>query len=478
MKKRIISLILSLILLITLIPAALAEPAKSGVCGDALTWTLSPEGTLEISGTGAMYDYTNREDVPWYAMRKSVKSIVVNEGLTVIGAHAFVNCLNAVSVTLPASMTNIHRNAFLGCLSLKDVYIPDLSAWFHVAFEWPNRYTANPLSTAENLYVNGVLTRDIVVPEDITEINDCPFIGFCGIDSVTIPGTVRSIYEAGAFMDCQNLKRYTVASSNPYYADIDGVLYNKGKTMLCSYPAGRPGDTYEVPASTLIIGASAFANNRRLKHIILNDGLDYIYYYTFSYCTSLEEIVIPDNVKYINHYAFEECPSLKYVVLSSGMSQIPERAFIRDPLRYVVIPSSIKSIGPEAFASFYGDIGDVYYGGNADEWAALLNNTAYGNDSLKNARLHLNTLEPEGHYTVTVTKPTCTAQGYTTYTCPCGNSYKDDYTDALGHDYGKGGVCTRCGEKSGNFKAPSFSSILLDSIRNIFESLFKWLPFC
>ena len=114
----------------------------------------------------------------------------------------------------------------------------------------------------------------------------------------------------------------------------------------------------------------------------------------------------------------------------------------------------------------------------ADEWAALLNNTAYGNDSLENARLHLGTLDPNDHYTATVTKPTCTAQGYTTYTCPCGNSYKDDYADALGHDYGKGGVCTRCGTRSGNIKAPSFASRLLDSIRSIFESLFNWLPFC
>ena len=65
------------------------------------------------------------------------------------------------------------------------------------------------------------------------------------------------------------------------------------------------------------------------------------------------------------------------------------------------------------------------------------------------------------YYTATVTAPTCTAKGYTTHTCACGNSYVDTYTDALGHAWDNGKVtkpatetengvktftCTRCGE--------------------------------
>ena len=119
-------------------------------------------------------------------------------------------------------------------------------------------------------------------------------------------------------------------------------------------------------------------------------------------------------------------------------------------------------------------------------------------------------------YTTKVTAPTCTAQGYTTYTCACGNSYVSNYTKAkghdyavtvyaptctdegytshackncrysyqdeikpaLGHDYGKDGVCTRCHEKDPDYKAQNFFSSLLDSIRNIFKNMFSWLPFC
>ena len=74
-------------------------------------------------------------------------------------------------------------------------------------------------------------------------------------------------------------------------------------------------------------------------------------------------------------------------------------------------------------------------------------------------------LEPCEHdYQPTVTEPTCTAGGYTTYTCSkCGLSYKDNETPALGHDY-KNGVCTRCGAKDPDYEAPvpTIDGITLD----------------
>lgn len=78
-----------------------------------------------------------------------------------------------------------------------------------------------------------------------------------------------------------------------------------------------------------------------------------------------------------------------------------------------------------------------------------------------------------------VKAPTCLDAGYTDYACVnCGEAYTGDHTPALGHSYGKNGACIRCGEKDPDYKAPSFFSRLLDSIRSIFHKLFSWLPFC
>ena len=63
-------------------------------------------------------------------------------------------------------------------------------------------------------------------------------------------------------------------------------------------------------------------------------------------------------------------------------------------------------------------------------------------------------IEATGHaYEDDVTAPTCEDQGYTTYTCHCGDTYVDDYTDALGHDWDEGEVttaptCTESGVKT------------------------------
>lgn len=91
-------------------------------CGDHLTWSLD-DGTLTISGTGAMYDYewqVDEElqeylDAPWFDMRDEITKIVVMEGVTAIGANAFAACLNAADVSVAKSVTDIGEGAFDGC---------------------------------------------------------------------------------------------------------------------------------------------------------------------------------------------------------------------------------------------------------------------------------------------------------------------------------------------------------------------------
>ena len=72
-----------------------------GTCGENLTWRLSNNGTLTISGTGAMADYTYNT-MPWYEYRSSIKSVIINDGVTSIGEYAFYGCSGLASVTIEA----------------------------------------------------------------------------------------------------------------------------------------------------------------------------------------------------------------------------------------------------------------------------------------------------------------------------------------------------------------------------------------
>ena len=86
---------------------ALDPEEPSNMCGDNLTWTLHEDGTLEISGTGAMWDWNAAEELPWYEDISVIKSIVINNGVTDIGTNAFIGCVNLNSVSLPYTLNDI-----------------------------------------------------------------------------------------------------------------------------------------------------------------------------------------------------------------------------------------------------------------------------------------------------------------------------------------------------------------------------------
>lgn len=91
---------------------------------DNLTWTLDAEGTMTISGSGAMKGYST-DDSPATQKEDSVKKIVIEDGVTRIGEHAFWHCSNLTSITIPDGVTSIGRSAFNACSSLTSITIPD-----------------------------------------------------------------------------------------------------------------------------------------------------------------------------------------------------------------------------------------------------------------------------------------------------------------------------------------------------------------
>ena len=136
-------------------------------------------------------------------------SITIPNSVNKIGEDAFEDCSGLTSVTIPNSVTSIGNYAFNGCYGLTEVNITDLSAWCKINF---GSYDANPLYYAEKLKLNGTEIKDLVIPNDITEIKDYAFSYCTGLTSVTIPNSVTSIGEE-AFEYCFDLE--TIVSLNP-----------------------------------------------------------------------------------------------------------------------------------------------------------------------------------------------------------------------------------------------------------------------
>ena len=122
--KRWIGLLLVLCLLLSVVPVTANAVTASGTCGDNLTWSLSDDGVLMISGSGPMTNYYSNKGSPWSSF-STITSVVIGDDVTTIGNYAFNECTNLTSVEIGDSVTTIGHFGFFSCDSLTSVVIPD-----------------------------------------------------------------------------------------------------------------------------------------------------------------------------------------------------------------------------------------------------------------------------------------------------------------------------------------------------------------
>ena len=299
--------------------------------------------------------------------------------VTTIGEWAFFGCSSLASVTIPESVTSIDDGAFLGCSSLTSVNISDLSAWCRIDFK---TLDSNPLCYGHNLYLNGALVTDLVIPEDVSEIKPYAFSGGSCITSVTIPEGVTSIGNS-AFRSCSSLASVTIPESVTSIGDSafsgcsslasvtipEGVTYIGNATFSgCSslasvtIPEGVTSignsafrscsslASVTIPESVTFIGGYAFEGCSSLASVTIPESATSIGGSAFSGCSSLASVTIPESVTFISDYAFAYCSSLASVTIPEGVPSIGDSAFYDcSSLASVTIPESVTSIGSDAF---------------------------------------------------------------------------------------------------------------------------------
>ena len=458
MRKRLLSFVLAVLMIASLLPATAlaADIVDSGTCGaegdgSNLTWTLDSEGVLTISGSGDMYDY-GLFDAPWYGIRSLVKSAVIADGVTSIGEKAFLYCTSLTSVTIPDSVTSIGSGAFYYCTSLTSVTIPGsvtsigAEAFYNctslTSVTIPNSMT----SIGDSAFFYCTSLTSVTIPDSVTSIGDDAFEGCTSLTSVTIPDSVTSI-GSGAFSNCTSLTSVTIPDSV--------TRIGKGAFSECTSLT-----SVTIPDSVTSIGAYAFDTCSSLTNVTIPNGVTSIEEHTFDNCKSLTSVTIPNSVTSIGKGAFSNCKSLTSVTIPDSVTRIGVGAFAScTSLTSVTIPDSVTSINNGAFYDCTS-LTDVYYAGSEAQWKAI-SISSNRNDDLLTANIHYNYVSHTHSYKDVVTAPTCTAKGYTTHTCACGDSYVDTYTDALGHAWDSGKVtkpatetedgvktftCTRCGE--------------------------------
>lgn len=305
MKKRILSLLLSLVMIVALLPATMTVYAEeTGKCGNFLEWTLDNSGTLTISGSSAssyMWDYSSSDLAPWYESRNNIRKVIINDNVATVGDYAFYGCNNITQVAFPDSLTSIGDYAFYNCTNLTEITIPinvtsiGNSAFYYCTkvsrINWNAKSVANlyEKTAAFNYVGRNVSGTMVVFGETVEKIPDYALAAYLTssypkITNIIIGNNVKSIGRA-AFQGCHDLVNITFGKS----------IQN--------------------------IGRFAFLSCTSLTSVVIPEKVTYIDNVVFSGCTNLSSITLSNSIKSIHSDAFEQCINLKDIYFNGTYSQ-------------------------------------------------------------------------------------------------------------------------------------------------------------
>ena len=237
----------------------------------------------------------------------------------------------------------------------------------NTAFTTQDGVLFNADRTALLCYPAAKTGEEYVVPSTVTAIGEWAFQYNTNLTKVSF---TASVAETGrdVFFGCTNLKEILVDEGNAVFASSDGILFNRDKTSLLCYPAGREENAYSAPEGVLSIGDGAFTGCG-LTRLVLPDGLTAIGSGAFEECESLTSISIPDSVTVIGDNAFWMCSGLTHVTIPAAVEEIGLSTFFEcSSLQSIVIPANVKSLGLYAF-SYCTGLKEINFKGDAPAMA-------------------------------------------------------------------------------------------------------------
>ncbi|MBO7267040.1 MAG: leucine-rich repeat protein [Bacteroidaceae bacterium] len=332
----------------TITNIVLAKPAiASGTCGNELMWRITDSGRLIISGLGDMFDFENRERVPWYNHLKDILSVTIEEGLTSIGELAFADC-SLTAITIPEGVTSIGAYAFVGCSNLERVQIPTSMASIaetafngcrklrHILIDRKNSVyfsgesntciielstktllvgtiygtIPNGIEHLGNFAFSGRNVEDIIIPNGVISLGEYTFCGECSIRSITIPPSLKHVgnwtFDEGSLINkgCPNL-------SAVYIEDLKAWLELDFPYHYCA---------------PLYYAHNLYLNGERLEVITIPEGVITLKRNAFAGWNG-SEVIFPESLTEISSGAFNSCENLAAITCHAMNPPICNSAF-------------------------------------------------------------------------------------------------------------------------------------------------------
>ena len=362
------------------------------------------------------------------------------------------------NVSFGDGVTRIHSRAFYNCTFLTGVNISDIAKWCEIIFD--DEY-ANPLYYAKNLYLNGELVTELVIPEGVTSICASSFRNCESLTSITVPNSVTRIGGA-AFQGCSSVTSITIPDSivsigNNAFQSCDALtsvhISNIAKWCEISFGNGI--------ANPLYYAHNLYLNEKLVTDLVIPEDITSIGDYAFFCCLPLKSVIIHDNIEIIGDYAFEFCDSLTSVTIGNGVTSIGDYAFAYSSLPSIILPTNVTSVGDWAFAYcemtsieipnsvtsignkvFYGCIGlkTIYYRGTRDSWEVIQIGT--GIDNLTGTTVICDCGAHILGEWEEIDPASCNEKGSDRRDCTRCDYYETKDIEALGHDM-SAATCTK-----------------------------------
>lgn len=253
------------------------DTIADGTLGAGLSWQLTNAGTLTVSGKGEMPDFESTSDQPWSSNSSQIRKVVIEDGVTSIGACAFWNC-GVISAEIASSVTAIGNNAFRETQMISVTIPSSVKTIGDSAFQ-----------KCQNL-------SEVSVSEGVEKIGQNAFRACTSLTSIAIPASIGEVGDA-AFLDCTQMMNATFAKGGKQVKMGDNIFTRCYKLL---------GVT--LPVSIDRIGAGMFQNCLLLPGVEIPQGAESIGESAFASCSGFTTVVIPDSVTSIGIAAFSACP--------------------------------------------------------------------------------------------------------------------------------------------------------------------------
>ncbi len=316
--------------------------------------------------------------IPQYAFQGNAGLTSIDlTGITSIGYQAFYGCTELTELNIPNEVNDINSTSFDGCTGITKLsYYANKS--YYLSLPNVSELIIKGSGNLSNISFDKSYISKVSISDGISYISDSVFdecfnlsnifvddnnLNYSSVDgilynkektkllkypannsqtTITIDASINDI-ATDAFKDCNNLVNINVDTNNASYTSVDGILYNKDKTVLIRCPSANNLSTISVSDTVVSIYNFGFRNCSNLETVTLPNTITSIGERVFEYCTNLSSINIPDGITEIPSFAFNGCSSLPNISFPSNISYIRSYAFGEcDSITELELPSNIN----------------------------------------------------------------------------------------------------------------------------------------